>query len=73
MPITGTRALARAKSAGFASLPISPEHAAAMDGLPHIHADPFDRMLIIQAQVEPAHLLTSDTPLASYPISAIVV
>jgi len=37
---------------GFGELPIASEHAVAIDGLPPIHKDPFDRILIAQATVE---------------------
>ena len=42
-------------------------HAAALSGLPPIHDDPFDRMLIAQAAVEGLMLLTSDRIVAKYP------
>jgi PIN domain nuclease of toxin-antitoxin system len=53
-------------TAGFLELPITGEHAALVIGLPPIHRDPFDRLLIAQAQAEPMHLLTNDAALASY-------
>ncbi len=57
------RALAQG---GFAELPVSVAHAAAVDGLPAIHRDPFDRMLVAQAYAEPMTLLTNDAILAGY-------
>lgn len=47
-------------------LPISPDHAAAVDALPPIHRDPFDRMLVAQAGTEAMQLLTHDSELAGY-------
>ena len=38
----------------------------ALDGLPPLHWDPFDRMLIAQALSEPLRLLTADRALAAY-------
>jgi PIN domain nuclease of toxin-antitoxin system len=52
---------------GYHELPILSEHAVAIDGLPPIHKDPFDRLLIAQATVEGITLLTDDTTVAKYP------
>jgi PIN domain nuclease of toxin-antitoxin system len=52
---------------GYSELPISGEHASAVDGLPSLHADPFDRILIAQSMVEGILLLTSDSQVARYP------
>lgn len=52
---------------GYTELPIASEHAVATAALPPIHRDPFDRMLIAQAQIEGITLLTSDAEVASYP------
>lgn len=52
---------------GYQELPILSEHAVAVDSLPPIHKDPFDRLLIAQATVEGITLLTDDTTVARYP------
>ncbi len=52
--------------AGFGLLPITGEHAAKVRALPALHKDPFDRMLIAQAFVEPMVLLTNDEALRAY-------
>ena len=52
---------------GYGELPITAEHAAAVVTLPHLHKDPFDRMLVAQSMVEGALLLTSDPVVAQYP------
>ncbi len=52
---------------GYAELPMLGEHAVAIDSLPPIHRDPFDRMLVAQATVEGITLLTADPLLAEYP------
>jgi PIN domain nuclease of toxin-antitoxin system len=52
---------------GYSELPISSEHAVAIDGLPPIHKDPFDRLLVAQSMVEGITLLTSDPVVAQYP------
>jgi PIN domain nuclease of toxin-antitoxin system len=58
--------LAALDPAGFLPLPISAEHAARVADLPPVHRDPFDRLLVAQARVEPMRLLTMDTVLAGY-------
>jgi PIN domain nuclease of toxin-antitoxin system len=52
---------------GFHELPVAAQHGVALSGLPPIHADPFDRMLVAQALAEPMALITSDGRLAAYP------
>jgi len=52
---------------GYQELPITSEHAVAIDGLPPIHKDPFDRILVAQAMVEGITLLTVDDVVAHYP------
>jgi PIN domain nuclease of toxin-antitoxin system len=51
---------------GYLDLPITGEHAVAVDSLPEIHKDPFDRILIAQATVEGIALLTVDPLVAKY-------
>ncbi len=51
----------------YRELPITGAHATAVDLLPPIHRDPFDRILIAQAQIEGLTLLTADSTLARYP------
>jgi PIN domain nuclease of toxin-antitoxin system len=52
---------------GYGELPITSEHAAALDNLPSLHKDPFDRILIAQSMVEGITLLTADPLVAQYP------
>ena len=52
---------------GYTELPITAEHAIAVEALPPIHRDPFDRMLLAQATVEGMTLLTADACVATYP------
>jgi PIN domain nuclease of toxin-antitoxin system len=53
---------------GYGELPIFSEHAVAIETLPPIHKDPFDRILVAQATVEGITLLTNDILLAQYPV-----
>ena len=52
---------------GYAELPVSGAHATAVARLPHIHKNPFDRILVAQAQLEGITLLTTDAIVARYP------
>ena len=45
---------------------LRPQHIAAVSGLPPIHKDPFDRMLIAQAMAEGLSLVTTDGEIARY-------
>jgi PIN domain nuclease of toxin-antitoxin system len=51
---------------GYSELLIGSDHALAIDGLPLLHKDPFDRILIAQAMVEGITLLTADPLVAQY-------
>lgn len=52
---------------GYLELAVAGEHAVAVANLPHLRKDPFDRLLVAQAQVEGITLLTSDPFVADYP------
>lgn len=52
---------------GYSELPIGSEHVVAIESLPPIHKDPFDRILVTQAIVEGITILTSDSLVAQYP------
>jgi PIN domain nuclease of toxin-antitoxin system len=52
-------------------LPITLSHILALEHLPAHHRDPFDRLLIAQAQVEDIPLLSNDPLLAKYPVRVI--
>lgn len=51
---------------GFSKLPISLYHGQLAGSLPMLHRDPFDRMLIAQAQAEGLILMTSDGNIGQY-------
>jgi PIN domain nuclease of toxin-antitoxin system len=51
---------------GYRELPITSEHAIAVETLPLLHKDPFDRILLAQARVEGLTLLTVDQQLVAY-------
>lgn len=52
---------------GYLELPILTQHVMAVAHLPDLHKDPFDRMLVAQAQSEGYLLLTADERVALYP------
>ena len=52
---------------GYGELAVTSEHAVAIDSLPLIHKDPFDRILVAQATIEGMALLTVDPVVARYP------
>ena len=52
-------------------LPISERHAAAVQSLPFHHRDPFDRLIVAQAMIEDAVLLTLDKGLSQYDVAAL--
>lgn len=66
MPVSGDDALRHFREAGYRFVAITPEHAAAVTALPPLYADPFDRLLVAQAMIEPFRLLTADAMLARY-------
>jgi PIN domain nuclease of toxin-antitoxin system len=51
---------------GYAELPILSDHVVAIDSLPPVHKDPFDRLLVAQTTVEGITLLTADSVVAKY-------
>ena len=53
----------------FQPLTVTLQHANAVAGLPHHHSDPFDRLLIAQAQVANLIILTSDPHFARYNVA----
>jgi len=73
MPLSGKQALRYFSEAGYRFLSIEPEHTAAVEELPSIHQDPFDRLLIAQAFMEPMRLVTHDSKIAQYSDSVILV
>ena len=51
---------------GYRELKVASEHAIALESLPLLHKDPFDRMLLAQAHIEGLTLLTADKQVAAY-------
>jgi PIN domain nuclease of toxin-antitoxin system len=66
MPVSGQDAARYFQESGYRFLPIDVEHALAVESLPAHHQDPFDRILVAQALVEPMRLMTHDPLVARY-------
>lgn len=73
MPISGVEAVRFFQRAGYRFLDISPDHALKVETLPRHHNDPFDRLIVAQALIEPLVLVTSDRILSLYSDSFIIV
>jgi PIN domain nuclease of toxin-antitoxin system len=58
----------RLENLGFLAIDVTPDHALDAARLPHHHGDPFDRMLVAQAQAEAATLVTDDSALTAYDV-----
>lgn len=63
---TADQIAAAALQTGFDELRISAAATARVATLPELHRNPFDRLLIAQAMVEPAHFFTADANLRKY-------
>lgn len=57
------------KASRFEALAITPEHAERAAALPLAHTDPFDRMLVAQAQAERLVIVTGDRQLSAYDVA----
>jgi PIN domain nuclease of toxin-antitoxin system len=73
MPVSSQDALRYFRESGYRFLPVEPEHAVAVEELPAHHADPFDRILVAQALVEPMRLITHDPVVARYSDTIIII
>ena len=66
IPIGANEARRLFLDSGYRELSVSSVHSAAVEYLPSIHADPFDRMLVAQARVEGMRIATHDHLLPGY-------
>lgn len=65
-PFSAVDALGHFSEAGYVLLDISAEHAAAVENLPRLHPDPFDRLIVAQAMSEPLRLISRDEKVVAY-------
>lgn len=66
MPVSSQDAVRYFRESGYRFLAVEAEHAVAVEELAAHHQDPFDRILVAQALVEPMRLMTHDPLVASY-------
>src|SRR5262245_66510187 len=60
--------LSQQQANGLRILSVTLAHALGVEGLPAIHKDPFDRVLIAQANAEGAELVSADQVIRQYPV-----
>jgi PIN domain nuclease of toxin-antitoxin system len=60
--------VAHQQANGLQVLPVTLTHTLAVEGLPPVHKDPFDRLLAAQANVEGVDFVTADPIFAQYPV-----
>lgn len=65
-PFDGRQLLNLAKASGCRILAVTEAHAVAVDDLPLLHADPFDRLILAQSITEPMRLISHDRRLVAY-------
>jgi PIN domain nuclease of toxin-antitoxin system len=63
----------RMRAIGAKALPIEHRHALAVAELEPLHKDPFDRLLVAQAQALDVTILTADPAIAQYPVRSLLV
>ena len=73
IPLSGVEFLHYCEKASYEGVPIRDRHVVALESLPSIHGDPFDRILIAQAKAEGFTFLTHDQTLGAYGDSVKVV
>lgn len=66
MPVSSQDAVRYFEQSGYRFLAVEAEHAVAVEDLVAHHHDPFDRILVAQALIEPMRLMTHDSQVALY-------
>jgi PIN domain nuclease of toxin-antitoxin system len=66
MPVSAETALSDFLAAGLQVLDLIPAHVLALEALPALHGDPFDRIMVAQALSVPLRLVTRDRKVAAY-------
>lgn len=70
-PVSAYQAIVEFESADFRLLDVNAKHAAFVERLAPIHADPFDRLILAQALVENLQLVTIDRQLMRYDVAVL--
>lgn len=73
IPVSGTEYRHYCEQAGYECLPVRDRHVIALESLPLLHNDPFDRILISQALSEGMVFLTHDSTLSTYGKKVVVL
>jgi PIN domain nuclease of toxin-antitoxin system len=68
-PLSGHQAIAEFENAGFNLLDVTAGHAAFVERLPPLHADPFDRLMLAQSIMENMQFVTDDRRLGEYDVA----
>ena len=68
-PFTAYEAIFEFENAGFKILDVTAAHAAFVERLPHLHSDPFDRLMLAQAIIENMQFVTYDRLLSRYDVA----
>jgi len=63
----------RIRVTGVVPLAVEHAHVMALDGLPHLHRDPFDRMLVAQARHLDVPIVTADPLIAAYDVATVPI
>lgn len=71
LPLPVLELAERCKESGFEILSIEPYHLRNLEKLPWVHRDPFDRLLIAQAQSEHLTFVTGDEWIRQYPVETL--
>lgn len=71
LPAPVSTLIQKAEDADFGLLAISSQHLEALHGLPYHHRDPFDRLMIAQAQVVGASIISKDRAFEHYDVHLI--
>lgn len=73
MPLSGLEYMHYCEQAGYECLSVRDRHVIALESLPSLHTDPFDRILVSQALSEGMTLLTHDSVLGAYGNEVVVL
>lgn len=71
MEFSGSSLLGQVEQAGMQLITLLPLHLYAVEGLAFHHRDPFDHLILAQAKVEGASIITSDDQMTGYGVPCI--
>jgi PIN domain nuclease of toxin-antitoxin system len=72
LDVDAEKVRSRSVEAGYEILPVTADHAIAAESIAPFHKDPFDRLILAQAQTEDLRLITHDERLAAYDTRAVL-